>query len=251
MPTNYAGSDLTYPANVPLPNDGEPAAAAFLNPAWQRLADRTAYLNSLLVTRERTSELEITADATLTTAQQLAYVNITGGGFVTLPAPASSSGRMFRLRLSTTATKISRLMPNASETINGASGGFPLSEPGAHYVVFTPDGTNWLAFAERGSTPQALVSVFHASDLTPDASDTVQIYGAGFLKVFEVLQNGFGISGIGGSKTINDDGWITIVCGGGGGQVELSQLVIDDAEDPDYDGATVRALVSTGIDVNP
>lgn len=44
MPTNYAGNDASYPANIPLPNDGEPAAAAFLNPSWQKCADRTAWL---------------------------------------------------------------------------------------------------------------------------------------------------------------------------------------------------------------
>lgn len=253
MPTNYAGSDLSYPANVPLPNDGEPAAAAFLNPAWQRLADRTAYMKGM-ADRERSSELAIIANHTLTIAEQLAFVNITGGGLVTLPDPALAVGRIFRLRLSSVASKISRLLPHAAETINGIAG-YPLSIPGSIYTVFTPDGVNWIASQAAGSPLAPTMRVFYASDPGGGAGITSQVYGSGFERLNDtwlgngaVRQNGFEITGVGGSWTYHDDGWITIVTGGGGGGVDLWELVIRDAEDPDYDGSTERAAsVATGV----
>lgn len=44
MSTPYAGNPASYPANVSLPDDGEPAAARTFAPAYQQLADRTAWL---------------------------------------------------------------------------------------------------------------------------------------------------------------------------------------------------------------
>jgi hypothetical protein len=43
MPTNYAGSAASYPANIPVPDDGDAASATIMGPAWQRLADRNAW----------------------------------------------------------------------------------------------------------------------------------------------------------------------------------------------------------------
>lgn len=48
MPTNYAGSDASYPANVALPDDGDNADAAALDQPSIDLADRTAYMRTLL-----------------------------------------------------------------------------------------------------------------------------------------------------------------------------------------------------------
>ncbi len=48
MPTNYAGSTASFPANVALPDDGDNADAAALDQPSIDLADRTAYMRSLL-----------------------------------------------------------------------------------------------------------------------------------------------------------------------------------------------------------
>lgn len=258
MPTNYAGSDVSYPANVPLPNDGEPAAAAFLNPAWQRLADRTAFLHSLLVTRERTAEVSYAVDHTLTVDEQL--VRMTASKRVTLPDPALAVGRVFRIRLDSAV--VGRVLPHAAETINGAAGGFPMSIKGGVYHFLSPDGVNWIADAavgfpraREGFSRDAMVC-FYASSAGGGAGITSEVYGAGFTRLTDstamgyapVEQNGFDIATVGGSWTFHDDGWITIVTGGGGGNIDLRELVIRDVEDPAYDGTTLRAAgVFTGV----
>lgn len=75
MPTDYAGNAASYPANIPLPNDGEPAAAPFLNPAWQRLADRTAYLSAALATESAARAAADSSEATTRAAADVALRN--------------------------------------------------------------------------------------------------------------------------------------------------------------------------------
>jgi hypothetical protein len=201
-------------------------------------------------TRERTSPLVVNADATLTAAQQLVYMDVAGGGLLTLPDPATCARRHFHIYLSTTATKISRLMPNAAELINGAAGGYPLHLPGAHYMVFSPDGVDWIASVMPAIPDSDTLRVFRSVPTGNQAAATVcEVYGSGFKRIFEVRQNGFEIGTVGGSWILRDDGRISVTVGGGGGNIELHELVVRDTEDPDYDGVTERASspVSTGI----
>lgn len=253
---------------------GEQVTGAGVNRGFKALAQNCDFLDDALVqmeldyiaadaaisaalsaeaafrTRERTSPLVVNADATLTAAQQLVYLNVAGGGLLTLPDPATCARRHFHIYLSTTAANISRLMPNAAELINGVAGGYPLHLPGAHYMVFTPDGVNWIASVMPAIPDSDALRVFRSVPTGNQAAATVcEVYGSGFKRIFEVRQNGFEISTVGGAWTLNDDGWISVTVGGGGGNIELHELVIRDTEDPDYDGTTERASspVSTGI----
>ena len=244
MPTNYSGDGTSYPVNVPLPNDGEPAAAVFLSPAWQRLADRTAFLKDLL-DRERTSEVAITAlPATLTVAQQLVYLNVAGGGLLTLPPPATAVGRQFRIRMpNSAATKCARLMPNAGETINGVAGGYPLTIDGASYVAMTPDGIAWIVAALPPAKRETGIQVFYSSLASGPNGSVIEVYGAGFHRLGDITINGFGEGVVGGSHVTHDEGWMTVTVGAGPAtlQPQIEELVVVDPEDPDWDGTTFRA----------
>lgn len=48
MPKNYTGVDTSYPANVPIPRDGERVNEHNWGPAWMRLADRAAWIKRQL-----------------------------------------------------------------------------------------------------------------------------------------------------------------------------------------------------------
>lgn len=98
MPTNYSGNGTSYPVNVPLPNDGEPAAAAFLAPAWQRLADRTAWLKLAIATEvaDRAADVDDEAATRLAQVQTLSSVLYAIADLATLaaiPTPADTAQR--------------------------------------------------------------------------------------------------------------------------------------------------------------
>lgn len=83
MPTNYAGNPLSYPTNVRLTDDGEPASAAFLGVGNQDLADRTAFLLANQMNVDWATPLSLISDVTFSapsTAVALILEMVGGGG---------------------------------------------------------------------------------------------------------------------------------------------------------------------------
>ena len=244
---------------------GEQVTGAAVNRGLKALAANCDFLDDAIVaqgtavsaavaaeaafrTRERTSALVVTANTTLTINQQLVRLNAAGGfAFVALPNPALSAGRWFIFEMPTTASYY-RLVPSIAELINGVAG-YTMNQPGAKYLVFTPDGVNWQAGLMPASVRSSSLYVQAVVPSSANSGDVVQCYGGGFLDfVDDILINGFGESVVAGSHVVHDDGWMSVTLGGGGGTGQpfvVTTLVVRDPEDPDYDGATMKAVTVT------
>jgi len=141
---------LTGTANqVTITDNGAGSTVVLSLPQSIATTSVVTFGGSIINGRERSQVVASTAGnyAVLTTDRFILKTGITGGGdSVTLPAPGSSAGTQITIidAAGTAGTNNITVLPNAAETINGASSFVMNTNNGA--VSFITDGTNWNAY---------------------------------------------------------------------------------------------------------
>jgi hypothetical protein len=90
MPSNYAGNNAAFVANIQIPSDGDDKPAASVNAALEGLADRSAYLKALLNGIHSFATIKEGIFTGLAQVFQSPLVMDPGGYFVDLEAAAAN-----------------------------------------------------------------------------------------------------------------------------------------------------------------
>lgn len=173
MPTNYAGSDASYPANVALPDDGDNGDAAILDQPSIDLADRSAYMRKWLqptvrVARFRPTTFTARPGADTTPVIDLSVHPGVYESFMFTGVASKSAGTPYYSMIDPAGLLIGEVWTAASLahgynmplTAEHLSNGRTLSSVKARFV----------AAAAHGGLPAQMPAVFISRDLRTDFS---------------------------------------------------------------------------------
>jgi hypothetical protein len=168
MSTPYAGDPLSYPTNVRLVDDGEPASAAFLGLCSQDLADRTAWLKAnLALGATPPAKQDANADATI--ADDVGYVLIGARAAsiaLTLPAAAPIGRKLVIVETAGQgdfgAHSVGVVAPGGQAILSTAGAAGPvIFYPYDRIILEKINATTWIASVQPACTAGAIAGTYN------------------------------------------------------------------------------------------